>query len=138
VDCALPEKPITYNLIIGLDAVTTQRLREGHSYSTNYATGEIYRQIRRCQSEKSKVTEERWRGRLSALTEGYLKKLLKRDRLVTALDKILPFRGLWKHFQLGSMDIFLSIRCDEVCLLVKLTLHCLIHHSRKSPIISIL
>jgi hypothetical protein len=136
VDCDLPEKPITYNFIAGLDAVTAQRLREGHSYSTNYPTGEIYRQIRRCQSEKDKVTEDRWRGRLSALTEKYLKKLLKRNLLVTALDSILLFRGLWKHFQLGSMDIFLSIRCDEVCLPVKLTLLCLIHHFRKSPTIS--
>lgn len=118
--------------------MTIQRLREGHSYSTNYTTGEIYRQIRRCQSENDKVTEDRWRGRLSALTEKYLKKLLKRDLLVKALDWILPFRGLWKHFQLGSMDIFLSIRCDEVCLPVMLTLPCLIHHSRKSPIISVL
>ncbi len=62
------------------------------------------------------MREGRWRARLGILTEKYLKKLFKRRVLVSALDMLLPIKGLWKHFQPGSMDIVLSIRCDEVTL----------------------
>ncbi|KAM3074504.1 hypothetical protein ACMFMF_006511 [Clarireedia jacksonii] len=96
-----------------LDERVQQVLKEGYSYSTNYSGGEIFRQIRLCQFNGDKIGEDRWRARLSPNQDRDLNKLLKRRLLIQALDSILPFRGLWSAFHLGSMDIFLSIRCDE-------------------------
>lgn len=60
------------------------------------------------------MAEDRWRARLGENKEIDLNKLLKRGLLINALDSVLPIPGLWDDFHLGSMDIFLSIRCDEV------------------------
>ena len=97
---------------------TRQNLREGYGYSSNYTDGEIFRQLRRCQVAADRLGEGRWRARYSPTKDRDLKQLLKRQTLLDALDSILPVKGLWKAFYLGSLDIFLALRCDEVRLLL--------------------
>jgi hypothetical protein len=103
---------------IGLKDQTKQRLREGHSYSSNYGTGEIFRQIQVSKFNNDKVREDCWRAKLSKGTEDYLNRLLKRSLLLTALNSILPIKGVWKAFSLGSLDLILSIWLDEVRLAI--------------------
>ena len=99
----------------GLADKTKQRLREGYTYSINYTDGEIFRQIRLSQFQNDIIGESRWRARLTRSKARDLKTLLKRKRLVNSLDSILAIRGLWSAFKLGSMDVFSTLRCDEVC-----------------------
>ena len=99
---------------VGLEPQAKRILKEGHSYSTNYTGGEIFRQIRRCQFNRDKIGEDRWRACLTENQESELDRLLERPLLLEALDSLLPYRGLWGAFYLGSMDMFLSLRCDEV------------------------
>ncbi|TGO32402.1 hypothetical protein BHYA_0321g00090 [Botrytis hyacinthi] len=89
----------------GIDERTRGLLREGHSYSTNYSGGEIFRQIRLCQFNRDRIGEERWRARLTVNQNQDLNKLLKRSLLVFSLDSILPLRGLWGDFH---MDLILK------------------------------
>lgn len=99
---------------LGLNEEARQIFREGHSYSTNFTDGETFRQLRVSQFNGNRAGEDRCRARITANKERDLNKLLKRALLVNALDSILPMKGHWPHFHLGSMDIFLSIKCDEV------------------------
>jgi len=54
-------------------------------------------------------------ARLSPSKARDLSALMKRNILMEALDSILAFKGLWVAFRLGSMDVFSTLRCDEVC-----------------------
>ncbi len=68
--------------------------------------------------------------KIKRFSEKYLNQLLKRSLLVAALDAILPCKGLLKHVQLGSLDISLSNKCEEVTLTIHddqivLMTHCL-------------
>lgn len=54
------------------------------------------------------------RARLSDTMERDLKQLLNRELILNALDSLLPIKGLWKDFNLGSLDIVLHMRIDEV------------------------
>ena len=105
---------IQVNIDVGLEPQAKRILREGHSYSTNYTGGEVYRQTRLCQFNRDKIGEDRWRACLTKNQDRELDRLLERPFLLEALDSLLPYRGLWGAFYLGSMDMFLSLRCDEV------------------------
>ncbi|KFY28058.1 hypothetical protein V491_00664 [Pseudogymnoascus sp. VKM F-3775] len=106
----------TYRFILtqpDLDDDTRHSLLGGHGYSSNYTGGEIFRQLRRCQVAGDKLGEEQLRARLSNTMKRDLKQLLKRDIILNALDTLLPIRGLWKEFHLGSLHVLLHMRIDE-------------------------
>jgi len=102
-----------FNCPTGLAYKTRQRIREGYCGST-FTDGEIFRQIRLSHFQKDHVKASRWMARLSPSKARDLRALVKRDVLMKALDSILAFRGLWVAFKLGSMDVFATLRCDEV------------------------
>ncbi|OBT64130.1 hypothetical protein VE03_06282 [Pseudogymnoascus sp. 23342-1-I1] len=97
----------------GLDDKARQLLREGRTYSTNYTDGEIFCQIILCRFQNKREEAARWRARITANKEGDLGRLLKRWTIINALESIIQFRGYWNAFHLGSLDILLSIKCDE-------------------------
>ncbi|OAF58914.1 hypothetical protein VC83_06258 [Pseudogymnoascus destructans] len=97
----------------GLDDKAQQLLREGRTYSTNYTDGEIFCQIILCRFQNKREEAARWRARITANKEGDLGRLLKRWTIINALESIIQFRGYWNAFHLGSLDILLSIKCDE-------------------------
>ena len=70
--------------------------------------------MRRCQVSGDKRGELQLRARLSDTMERDLKQLLNRELILNALDSLLPIKGLWKDFKLGSLDIVLHMRIDEV------------------------
>ncbi|KFY01352.1 hypothetical protein O988_02791 [Pseudogymnoascus sp. VKM F-3808] len=97
----------------GLDDKARQLLREGRTYSTNYTDGEIFCRIILCRYQNKREEAARWRARITANKEVDLSRLLKRWTIIKALESIIQFRGYWNAFHLGSLDILLSIRCDE-------------------------
>ncbi|OBT43216.1 hypothetical protein VE00_06383 [Pseudogymnoascus sp. WSF 3629] len=97
----------------GLDDKARQLLREGRTYSTNYTDGEIFCQIILCRFQNKREEAARWRARISANKETDLDRLLNRWTIINALESIIHFRGYWNAFHLGSLDILLSIKCDE-------------------------
>jgi hypothetical protein len=99
---------------IDLNKDTKQALREGYSYSAKYSSGEIFRHVRLCHYDNDALGVQRWRGRLTLSQDNLLMKLLKRDMLVEALDSVLHVQGFWREFYLGSLDVFLFLKCDEV------------------------
>lgn len=100
--------------MLGLNKDTKQALREGYSYSAKYHSGEIFRYMRLCQHSHDTTGVQRWRGRLTPTQDTLLAKLLKRDMLVEALDSVLHVQGFWRGFYLGSLDVLLFLKCDEV------------------------
>ncbi|KAH6661610.1 hypothetical protein B0J14DRAFT_690371 [Halenospora varia] len=96
-----------------LEKDTKQTLREGYSYSAKYTSGEIFRYIRLCNYDNDTLGVQRWRGRLSDSQNQFLTRLLKRGMLVSALDSVLHIQGLWRTFYLGSLDVFLNLKCDD-------------------------
>jgi Protein of unknown function (DUF3723) len=100
--------------ILDLDNNTKQAFREGYSYSANYRSGEIFRYIRLCHFDNDELGVQRWRSRLSCHNDKYVELLLKRGILIKALDSVLHIQGLWRTFYVGSLDIFFTLRCDEV------------------------
>lgn len=97
-----------------LDDDTRHSLLGGHGYSSNYTDGEIFRQVRRCQVSADESGERKWRAMYSPTKERDLTQLLKRGIILNALDSLLLIKALWKDFHLGSLDIILHMRIDEV------------------------
>lgn len=97
-----------------LNQDTKQMLREGYSYSAQYTSGEMFRYMRLCHYDNDPLGAQRWRGRFSPSQDDFLEQLFKRTILVTALDSILHIQGLWREFYIGSLDVFLFPKCDEV------------------------
>ncbi|KAG0645121.1 hypothetical protein D0Z07_9209 [Hyphodiscus hymeniophilus] len=96
-----------------LEIDTKVTLREGYSYSAKYTSGEIFRYIRLCHYDNDSLGVQRWRGRLSDSQNQSLSQLLKREKLMKALDSVLHIQGLWRTFYVGSMDVFLNLKCDD-------------------------
>ncbi|RDL36259.1 uncharacterized protein BP5553_06871 [Venustampulla echinocandica] len=96
-----------------LERATKQHLREGYSYSANYTTGEIFRHMRLCYYDQDTDGVERWRGKLTDPQRESLALLLERGLLIKALDSVLHIQGVWRTFYLGSLDVFLNLKCDE-------------------------
>ncbi|CZT53525.1 uncharacterized protein RSE6_15146 [Rhynchosporium secalis] len=99
---------------LDLDKDTKQALREGYSYSAKYTSGEVFRHMRLCHYDNDPLGVQRWRGRFSHSQDKFLEQLLKRPILVTALDSILHIQGIWREFYIGSLDVILFPKCDEV------------------------
>lgn len=99
---------------LDLNNDTKQALREGYSYSAKYPSGEVFRHMRLCHYNNDPLGAERWRGRFSPSQDKFLNQLLKRPILLDALDSILHIQGVWREFYIGSLDVFLFPKCDEV------------------------
>ena len=97
-----------------LNKDTKQALSEGYSYSAKYTSGELFRHMRLCHYDNDPLGVQRWRGRFSSSQDTFLEQLFKRPILVEALDSILHIQGVWRDFYIGSLDVILFPKCDEV------------------------
>jgi hypothetical protein len=102
---------------LDLNKDTKQALREGYSYSAKYTSGEVFRHMRLCHYDNDPVGVQRWRGRFSPSQDKFLTQLLKRPILVADLDSVLHIQGIWREFYIGSLDVFLFPKCNEVSFL---------------------
>ena len=76
--------------------------------------------MRLCHYENDALGVQRWRGRLSNSQDQFLSQLFKRGMLISALDSVLHIQGLWRTFYVGSLDVFLNLKCDEVSVVISL------------------
>ena len=106
------------NLRIGLSQPLQRDLREEYANSRNFCDGDIYRQIRHCQSNQDAIGEEgRWFAKLSDRKRDNVKRLLNgKDlrALKVALDELLPYLGLWPALRLGILHRIRGLKCPEV------------------------
>lgn len=92
-------------------------MSEDYPNAKNFCDGDIYRQIRKCDAQQDALGRGKWLVRLSECKRIDLLKLLKKEHLqpiVLALDKLIPFVGLWPTLQLGTLHRLLSLKCPEV------------------------
>ncbi|KAF3484322.1 uncharacterized protein GIQ15_03646 [Arthroderma uncinatum] len=81
-------------------------MREEHSNAHQFCDGDIYRNLRYHQSHENENEEEKWRARLSPGKRDDIDRMdSKARRLRRALDRLLPFTGLWSALKLGSWSI---------------------------------
>lgn len=85
--------------------------------SCPFNDGHIFRQIRLHHNTQNTYYEKKWLARLSPGKQRDLKQLIEwYPSVTTALDRLLPFLGLWQALQLGTFHRLLSIRCsEEIC-----------------------
>ncbi|KAI9888420.1 MAG: hypothetical protein M1814_000482 [Vezdaea aestivalis] len=92
---------------------TRIHFREEYSNSQNFSDGEILRYVRLYRLRGDEREAARWVARLSENKQRSCRRLHSSPRLISAIDKLLPYGGLWPAFQLGSMPTILSLRCEE-------------------------
>ncbi|KAL2048962.1 hypothetical protein ABVK25_010815 [Lepraria finkii] len=100
----------------GLSLPLQRDLREDYANSRNFCDGDIYRQIRYCQSNQDAIGEGRWFARLSEGKRNDVKRLLNRNNLKSlkeALDKLLPYIGFWPAMRIGIFHRILGLKCQE-------------------------
>ena len=103
------------------DLAVLQWLREGNYGLIPYCDGDVYRNIRQCQALKDETGRQHW---LAKLSESKRKDFIQMDTravknpamnsFVAALDRLLPFAGLWVDYMFGCFHRLLSMHCLEV------------------------
>lgn len=81
---------------------------ESFAFQVPFSDGEIYRKIR-----TMPIDNHDWASRLSKCKKPILKALLRHRQLTEALDRLLPFPGLWRGLQLGNIHKHLALHWDE-------------------------
>ena len=90
-------------------------LRTEYSNGRGYRDGDIFRHWRHYLRIGDAAQAGRWWSRLSRSKQKDLKTLLaKHENLLEALDRLLPFTGLWGSLQLGTFHRLLTLSCEEV------------------------
>ncbi|KAF7594883.1 hypothetical protein BBP40_007917 [Aspergillus hancockii] len=93
-----------------------RRLREGDSSSREFSDGEIYRNVRHYQKQGDHRAAGEWLARWSESKCREFRQLHKAEKNIhhafrDSLDDLLPFPGLWPHWQMGTH--LLRMRCPE-------------------------
>jgi hypothetical protein len=90
-------------------------LRTEFTSARSFSDGDLYRHLRHYQRLDDTIQTGKWQARLSPSKRRDVKILLsKHNDLAVALDRLLPFTGLWGSVQLGTLHRILSLNCDEV------------------------
>lgn len=92
---------------------TIQDELEHGSTELGSSDGESWRLVQKYRELKDENREEECRLRLSPSKEISLKGLLKRPKIMEALNKLLQFPGLIEGLQLGNIHKHLARHCDE-------------------------
>jgi Protein of unknown function (DUF3723) len=95
-------------------------MSEEHDNALPFDDGLIFRTIRYHQTRNDKVEADKWLARLSGESKRRDIVQLQREKrkvfvnLRNALDRLLPFHGLWSAFQIGTFHRLLSMKLPEV------------------------
>ncbi|KAL9082764.1 MAG: hypothetical protein Q9165_008786 [Trypethelium subeluteriae] len=90
------------------------QLRSEDANSHAFSDGDIYRHLRFYQLNHDDVQAQSWLARLSRRKQVDVGLLAsKLTPVYNALDRLLPFVGLWGAVQLGTLHRILSLRCEE-------------------------
>ncbi|KAI3326657.1 hypothetical protein HD806DRAFT_532293 [Xylariaceae sp. AK1471] len=82
-------------------------------HQTTYADGEIYRSLRLCQRANQDLLAREWMVQLSPSKQAILRLLFKNTEIVEALDRLLPFPGVWDGLRIGNIHKYLALHFDE-------------------------
>lgn len=80
--------------------------------------GEIYCKIHKYRRELDSYSENRWWARLSKHESRCLTGLFRHTDLKAAFDNLLGIPGLWGGMRISTLNKMISMRCDEVSLLL--------------------
>ena len=92
--------------------------------SSNFFDGDIYCRIRLADLQGQREEKRKWLARLSKSKQRDVIQLEGRAQgpkdpemrdFSKELDELIPFRGLWPAFQIGTFHRLLSLRCPKVC-----------------------
>lgn len=99
---------------------------EEYSNEVKPSDGEIYRKIRLYEREGNICFKKRWKARLSTHGQRGLRQLFDhRDgELAVAFDNLLDIPGLWDGMRISTIHKVMSMKCDEVSLLLTKTCAC--------------
>lgn len=98
-----------------MDVAIVQQIREEHSNAQPYCDGDIYRNVRHYERLGDVDSELKWRGRFSKGVHNELARMEKDfKRIRRALDKLIPFSGMWQALKLSYLGRWLSLKCPEV------------------------
>lgn len=101
-------------------------LRDEYSNARNSFDGDIYYRIRTAHLQAQRGEKRKWLARLSKSKQRDVLHLEGRaespknpemHQFSEQLDLLIPFRGLWPAFQIGTFHRLLSIRCPQVSIL---------------------
>ncbi|KAL9083484.1 MAG: hypothetical protein Q9165_008511 [Trypethelium subeluteriae] len=85
-------------------------LREEYSNARAFCDGDIFRHLRHYQQAGDDARAGRWLARLSKSKFRDVKQLIDKVKpLCTAFDRLLPFRGLWASFRIGTLHRILTL-----------------------------
>lgn len=101
---------------VGVPETTIRSIREEYSHQLSFTDGEIYRNIRYYDSQWNTPYKKIWVARLSKKKAYYVTQLDRDEHrpLREALDRLLPFVGLWDDLELGWLGRMLPLRCLPV------------------------
>ncbi|PTB34937.1 hypothetical protein M441DRAFT_154567, partial [Trichoderma asperellum CBS 433.97] len=76
--------------------------------------GEIFQTIRYFVHQKKFDIAQEWMNALSAPKKHHLNLMLGRPAIISAMDELLPFPGLWDGLQLGNWAKHLAAHADDL------------------------
>ncbi|CAJ2508759.1 Uu.00g137850.m01.CDS01 [Anthostomella pinea] len=82
-------------------------------HQTTYSDGEIYRGKRLCQLAKQDLLAREWTVQLSSSKQPIVRQLSRNIEIVKALDKLLPYPGLWTGLRIDNLYKYLALQCVE-------------------------
>lgn len=102
------------NTISDLSASAQTQVREQCGNSQDYSDGEKFRHICYYRRIKDLISERRWASILSPFKQEALKAIQNDSLLSQALERLLPFPGIWNDFNFSLFHRVKSWRCREV------------------------
>lgn len=82
------------------------------SHQQRISDGDIFRNILSCQDDREEG--QIWWKQLTAGKAKGLRKLLALHGFAAAFEAVRDIHALWKPIELGTLDLLLNMRCDEV------------------------
>lgn len=100
--------------MIDVDQDELQILRAEAGKGRPFSDGDVYRNLRFCQLHASHRAVF-WLNQLSDAKRHDLAQLARRNKpLQTALDRLIPFVGVWQDFSLGVLHRLLTLKANKV------------------------
>ena len=103
------------NLILDINENLETALREGFLNEGGPSPGQILRNIRLCILNDDVRVERQWWARVRSKNQRLdLRRLLRHDRYVVALDTVLDLPALWEGIWGGMWKKVMDTKCEEV------------------------
>lgn len=107
--------PFYADSLLDLNQKLEKALREGFLNEGRPSPGQIFRNIRLCILQDDFRAERQWWARLSSNNQRLnLRRLLRHERYMPALDALLDLPALWEGIWGGMWKKVMDAKCEEV------------------------